>query len=198
MISLGECGLGDKGVEKLLHAMSGYILRALEIPNNNLEEETAKAIASASSLTTLNLSGNRIGAEGAKVLALNSSLTTLDLGCNGIGDEGAKALALNSSLTTLDLSGNDIGAEGLALVELALDQNRHLAKHWTAGKEESTSIESAMEAFDGSGLVSPFKNSDRAAEADSQVTNAMGHEKKWLWMFFEMFDVLKQQYCMQF
>ena len=128
--------------------------------------------------TYLTVPGNDIGDEGAKALASNSSLTTLYLSFNCIGDEGAKALALNSSLTTLDLSGNDIGAEGLALVELALDQNRHLAKHSTAGKEESTSIESAMEAFDGSGLVSPFKNSDRAAEADSQVTNAMGHEKK--------------------
>ena len=77
---------------------------------------------------------------------------------------------MNSSLTTLDLYDNGIGAESLALVEVALEQNRHRDEPSTAGKEKSTSIESTMEAFDGSVLAFPCKNSDQAAEADFQAT----------------------------
>ena len=85
-----DCGLGDKGVEKLLKEMGSCNLTELQIGSNNIEEEGAQALALNSTLTTLNLYNNGIGDEGAKALALNSSLTTLNLNYNGIGDEGAK------------------------------------------------------------------------------------------------------------
>ena len=48
-------------------------------------------------MTYLNLFDNRIGDDGAKALSLNTTLTSLSIGYNHIGAEGAKALSLNTT-----------------------------------------------------------------------------------------------------
>ena len=70
-------------------------LSSLNLCNNNIGDEGAKAVAANTTLTFLNLCSNKIGVEGAKALAANTTLMSLDVSYNEIGDEGAKALAAN-------------------------------------------------------------------------------------------------------
>ncbi|KAK3265263.1 hypothetical protein CYMTET_26038 [Cymbomonas tetramitiformis] len=153
-LDLREEGIGVLGalvLSKLL-VFNGS-LNTLNLYNNNIEPEGAKALAVAltpnalgvfnGSLNTLNLERNDIGPEGAKALAValtpnaegvfNGSLNSLNLYWNGIGREGAKALAValtpnekgvfNTSLNTLSLAGNDIGDEGAKALAVALTPN---------------------------------------------------------------------------
>ncbi|NOT02643.1 MAG: hypothetical protein HOP29_18715 [Phycisphaerales bacterium] len=104
-------------LKRPLHAVPPKLLQltgltTLDLGNNNIGDEGAKALATLTGLTTLHLGDNNIGAEGAKALATLTGLTTLHLGDNNIGAEGAKALATLTGLTTLHLGGNNIGAEG--------------------------------------------------------------------------------------
>jgi len=57
-------------------------------------------------LKRLNLRNNQIGPDGARALAALTGLTALNLSYNQIGDEGAQALAALTGLTALNLSGN--------------------------------------------------------------------------------------------
>ena len=74
-------------------------------------------LACLTGLTSLDLANNRIGVEGAKAIASLTGLTALDLADNQIGDEGAKAIANLSGLTTLDLNHNRIGDAGRPISE---------------------------------------------------------------------------------
>jgi len=94
-------------------------LTSLNLWENGIGAEGARALASLTNLTSLNLGDNGVGAEGARALASLTNLTSLDLWKNGIGDEGARALAALTNLTSLSLWENDIGDEGArALVAL--------------------------------------------------------------------------------
>ncbi|CAF4323214.1 unnamed protein product, partial [Didymodactylos carnosus] len=96
----------------------------LDISNNNISDERAKAIAEGlkrnQTLTTLDISNNSISDEGAKAIAedlkTNQTLTTLYIDGNNISSVGAKAIAedlkTNQTLTTLYIGGNNISGEG--------------------------------------------------------------------------------------
>jgi V8-like Glu-specific endopeptidase len=88
------------------------IFTSLDLHNNNIGAEGAKALAQSTTLTSLNVSNNNIGDEGAEALSKNATLTSLDLRNNNIGEEGAKALAQNATFTSLNVSNNNIGDEG--------------------------------------------------------------------------------------
>jgi Ran GTPase-activating protein (RanGAP) involved in mRNA processing and transport len=111
-------------------------LRTLNLSQNKLDAEDARALAPAlmkttAVLTKLSLWGNNIGSDGAKAIAealkVNAVVTTLDLGRNKIGDEGAKAIAealkVNAVVTTLYLYDNNIGPEGAMAIAEALKVN---------------------------------------------------------------------------
>ncbi len=112
-LDLSRKELKDKDIGELVIALStNTTITILNVENNQIGAEGAKALAANTTLTTLNVRYNNTGAEGAKALAANATLTTLDLGYNNIGAEGAKALAANTTLTTLFVGQNQIGAEG--------------------------------------------------------------------------------------
>ena len=60
-------------------------LRTLDLRDNGIGDEGARAVAALSNLTSLNLWGNGIGEEGARAVAALSNLTSLNLPLNGIG-----------------------------------------------------------------------------------------------------------------
>ena len=98
-LDLNKLGLRELSRE-LLEAIAEHLpeLKSLNLSNNRIGDEGAKAIAATVSpqLTSLYLDDNSIGAEGAKAIAEHlPQLTSLDLGRNSIGDEGAKAIAAN-------------------------------------------------------------------------------------------------------
>src|SRR4051794_36788746 len=67
-------------------------------------------LAALTGLTSLDLRDNQIGDDGARALAALTGLTSLDLSNNQIGADGARALAALTGLTSLDLSTNQVGA----------------------------------------------------------------------------------------
>lgn len=60
-------------------------------------------------ITILNLNNNDIGNNGAKALANVATLKTLYINHNVIGNNGAKSLAGNKNIATLDISNNSLG-----------------------------------------------------------------------------------------
>ena len=106
---------------QLLAHPVGALLTRLDLQDNGIGAEGARALASSDhlrSLQMLNLKGNGIGTDGARALAHSDtlgSLTVLSLENNGVGDEGVRALAAADnlpSLKALGLAQNGIGAEG--------------------------------------------------------------------------------------
>ncbi|HHU0114210.1 TPA: hypothetical protein ACT9LX_002924, partial [Legionella pneumophila] len=91
-INLNNPILFDK--EKLELNLSNQKLNAQDI-----KELIVPFLNTNPEIKSLNLRNNNIGDEGAKALAANQSLSTLNLRANNIGDEGAKALAANQSLS---------------------------------------------------------------------------------------------------
>jgi internalin A len=87
-------------------------LKSLRLGNNDIDGESAQALAGLTNLTSLDLSSNNLGDEGARALAALTDLTSLDLSSNGIREDGARALAALTNLTSLDLADNYIGDEG--------------------------------------------------------------------------------------
>jgi len=81
-------------------------LRELNLSENGIGEEGARALSGLVNLTTLDLSSNRIGDKDVQALLGLLNLTSLDLGGNQIGDRGVQALSGLLNLTSLDLSGN--------------------------------------------------------------------------------------------
>ncbi|KOO29893.1 hypothetical protein Ctob_015558 [Chrysochromulina tobinii] len=111
-------------------------LRTLNLSQNKLDAEDARALAPAlmkttAVMTTLDLGGNNIGVEGANAIAealkVNAVLTKLWLNNNNIGPEGAiaiaEALKVNAVLTELSLWDNHIGPEGAIAIAEALKVN---------------------------------------------------------------------------
>ena len=111
-------------------------LRALNLSQNELDAEDARALAPAlmkttAFLTKLDLDDNKIGPEGAiaivEALKVNAVLTVLWLSDNNIGVDGAKAIAealkVNAVLTELHLYRNNIGDDGSKAIAEALKVN---------------------------------------------------------------------------
>ncbi len=99
----------------MLAALTG--LTSLNLWNNNISAEGARALAALTDLTILDLGHNSIGAEGARALAALTGLSSLDLRSNRIGADGARALATLTGLTYLNLGNNDIGDDGAFYVQ---------------------------------------------------------------------------------
>ena len=109
----------------------------LELSNNSIDDDGAKAIAESlkvnTVLTRLILGGNSIGDDGAKAIAEalkdNTVLTKLSLQGDSIGVDGAKAIAealkVNTVLTTLHLSFNSIGDNLLNDTTKLIDANKN-------------------------------------------------------------------------
>jgi internalin A len=108
-LDLSDNRIGDEGARALAALTS---LTSLTLHNTRIGDDGARALAALTNLASLNLSYNRIGEEGARALAALTNLTTLNLQQNQIGDEGARALAALTNLTTLNLRDNQIGGEG--------------------------------------------------------------------------------------
>jgi uncharacterized protein (TIGR02996 family) len=108
-------------LQALLDSGSLASLRTLDLGDNDLDDESAKALAGCphlANLRALHLPANHVGPRGASHLAGSphlAHLAVLDLSGNAIADVGAKALALSPHLTRLEelyLGGNQIGDDG--------------------------------------------------------------------------------------
>ena len=114
--SVTELDLSTRGLHVPVAMLVAYLIPATQV------------------LTRLELYNNRIGDDGAKAIAealkVNAVLTILDLGMNNIGDGGAKAIAealkVKVVLTTLGLYKNSIGPEGAIAIAEALKVNAML------------------------------------------------------------------------
>jgi hypothetical protein len=128
-------------------ANNDFNLTSLDLRNNQITAEGAKAIATAleknQSLASLNLGWNKITIEGAKAVATalekNQSLTSLNLGWNQITDEGAKVIATalkkSQNLTSLDLMGNQITDEGVKVIATTLKEKQNLTSLYLRGNQ---------------------------------------------------------------
>src|SRR5882672_2263328 len=103
-------GLGLTEIPLELCVLTG--LTSLNLWDNEIGDDGARALAALTGLTSLNLWDNEIGDDGARALAALTGLTSLNLWDNEIGDDGARALAALTGLTSLNLRGNQIGADG--------------------------------------------------------------------------------------
>lgn len=88
-------------------------LTFLDLRNNRVEDEGARALAKLSRLTTLGLATNNITNKGAQALAGLLNLRLLVLRDNFIKAEGARALARLPLLESLDLRTNFVELEGV-------------------------------------------------------------------------------------
>jgi hypothetical protein len=136
--SLGWGAAEAKAVAAVLAEGAAPKLRQLDLKNNSIGDEGARALAgalpSATALEGLHLGNNSIGDEGARALAgwLPSARALLELSLKGnsIGAAGACALAgalLSAmALTQLHLGNNSIGDEGARALVAALPSSRAL------------------------------------------------------------------------
>ena len=149
-LALARCGLQSASGRYLGEALAtaGAAITRLDLADNELGEEGAKALAGAlagvlardaSRLTVLDFGSNRIGDAGgaafAAVIGAGGSLTSLSLRLNGIAGS-AEALAAaakrNTALLSLDFALNSVSYKAYAALTAALAANneRHRA---TAG-----------------------------------------------------------------
>jgi uncharacterized protein (TIGR02996 family) len=107
--------------DRLLASPTLARLRALDLADNQLGDEGARALAGCAHLAGLEelyLARNAIGDGGVQALALSphlAGLRVLDLSANEVGDSGARALAASPHLKRLRelfLGTNQIGDEG--------------------------------------------------------------------------------------
>ena len=112
-------------------------VQELDLSDNNIGRDGAKAIAAlcsvTASVTKILVRRNKLGDQGATVLcdALRASKVTnvqeLDLSYNGIGPEGAKAVAamaaVVASVTKVLVSGNRLGDAGTTILCDALRES---------------------------------------------------------------------------
>ena len=95
VLHLWTNAIGPSGAGELAEALGNTTLEDLDLHDNNIQDDGAKALA--------------------KALIFNETLKSLYLRYTQIGDEGAKALAkaleFNKTLKYLDLSRNQIGDE---------------------------------------------------------------------------------------
>lgn len=140
-ISMRECFLRKDGAIEFANALQinpALQLRRLNLSQNYVEDEGAKALAAAlkahDNLEDVNLSGNSIGDDGigalADALKGKRSLKVLDLSNNSFSDTGAKKIAeLVKSLPhlhTLKLGENQIGKEGAKALAAAMKTHQCL------------------------------------------------------------------------
>ena len=145
LCELGNCwsalGKKKKAVEEYFIPALNLGLSKLNLKNNQIGDEGAKAIARAIEknpqipLQQLWLQNNQIGAEGAKAIALaiektpQIPLQQLDLGYNKIGAEGVTAIARaigktpQIPLQQLNLGCTQIGDEGAKVIARAIEKN---------------------------------------------------------------------------
>jgi internalin A len=123
-LNLSENQIGDDGARALANLTN---LASLDLSLNQIGDHGARALANLANLANLDLSHNQIGDDGARALANLANLASLDLRHNQIGDDGARALSSLASLSSLDLSLNQIGDDGArALANLANLANLYL------------------------------------------------------------------------
>lgn len=118
-LAITNARIAKRGCGMLAQSPALVGLESLNLSNNSIEREGAKALAQADfpRLKSLNLSANIIDAKGAMKLATPKnmpSLLNLHLGSNTIRDEGFAALVNGTlSLKTLRVASNQITAQGL-------------------------------------------------------------------------------------
>ena len=130
-----EAELSDEAGQKIAKALKLSSVTDLNLSDNELGLQTAKALTSCLKnkhcrLQILNLENNQLGVEGAKQLAkaLSSKmckLTSLNLGDCDIGDDGVAHIASalsseNCHISLLNLSDNEITSDGAAHIASAL------------------------------------------------------------------------------
>ena len=109
-IDLSNLGLFDEDVEELVGLLaSNPYITSLNLSQNNIRSNGAKALAQLPNLKTLDISENGIGDLGVKYLLRNNSIKWLDLSDNGITDEGARRiLKVVARYEHLEVDGDDI------------------------------------------------------------------------------------------
>ncbi len=91
-------------------------IRELNLKNNRIGAEGARAISRMLNLTSLDLSSNYIDAEGAIAIAGMSGVTELNLSENPLGFGGIKAISGMGNVTSLDLSFNSVYSAGAIVI----------------------------------------------------------------------------------
>jgi Leucine Rich repeat len=121
LLDLSQCNICNDDIPLICTYLNNHPeITTLDVSNNKIRAEGAKALALNKTITTLELFDNKIEAIGAKALANNKTITRLDVSGNHIGDEGAIDLAQNNTITTLSVEYNQIGVEGA--IALALNK----------------------------------------------------------------------------
>ena len=83
-------------------------IETLDVSGNGLNDESAKALATKTSLATLDISKNCITDDRAKAFSISTNLKKLDVSWNRIGIRGLKALVSSTKIESLDiLEGNN-------------------------------------------------------------------------------------------
>ena len=105
-----------KDIEALIEALShNTVLKTLSLDFNDLGDDAVVILAkNLKHVKELDVRDNLIGPQGAKALAENRHIIKLNLNSNKIGDEGAKALAKNCYLRKLNIGNNNITDEGIS------------------------------------------------------------------------------------
>jgi Ran GTPase-activating protein (RanGAP) involved in mRNA processing and transport len=165
-----KLGGGDRPtVRRVLAAVvaSAGELRTLNLSQNELDAEDARALAPALTMTTLahvDMRGNKIAGEGTtqlstavlgnlKIEMFNEiplkemradSLTELDLNGKGVGVEGGMVVAglipVMGGLTKISLAKNELGEEGTKAICEALEQNKTLKELDISHEERGSNI----------------------------------------------------------
>ncbi|MBA3814151.1 MAG: hypothetical protein H0X26_06645 [Alphaproteobacteria bacterium] len=118
-------------------------LTSLDLQENNIDDEWAKAISQGNlfTLLKLNLEKNRIRKEGAKFLSTGNllNLTSLNLSENKIEDEGTQSISVGNfrTLTDLNIQFNDMGDIGISALgtgKLNVLKSLNLQRNFTNNK----------------------------------------------------------------
>ncbi|KAM4713136.1 dynein regulatory complex subunit 5 [Anableps anableps] len=129
LLRIRQSQIDDKKCRLLLrYLLDHHTLRELDFSHNMIRDAGARVIVellTKSRLETLNLCDNEIRSQGAKAIAHalsnNVTLLSLNLRLNQVGDEGghaiAEALQNNKTLSHLHLGGNDVAS--ITAVELS-------------------------------------------------------------------------------
>jgi Ran GTPase-activating protein (RanGAP) involved in mRNA processing and transport len=137
-LHLGMNGIGNFGAESLAHGLEFSSIQNLDLSDNGIDVEGARAIAKVlktnTSIQELNLYFNSIEDEGAtsiaNVLDINSTLHCLKMRRNGIGNKGAFAFAAKlpqmRGLKELVMIKNFIDQDGAAALLKGLRFNMEL------------------------------------------------------------------------
>lgn len=112
-------GLSETIYGGIIRTLDQSDRKELTLKGKNIGDRQVVWLSKSSTLTTLDLSENQVGPEGARALAQNTALTTLNLANNKIGDRGALALASSPSLVTLDVANNGIKVQGCSALLLS-------------------------------------------------------------------------------